>query len=536
MKKLISLLFTLMLAFSLFACGGEAPGDNGRDYELVRGETPVTDRLALESDYEGKSYAKMGEFGPVIADGIGEVELDKCNDGDTAHFLEDGIEITSRFLAIDTPESGHLIEPWGIAAGEYACEIMKNADTIVLEREPAESAKGNYGRFLSYVWVDGRLLNLEMVEQGFSGISGVASYKYADAFYEAEENAQELGLRLFGEEDPSFPKDDAVDVSIETLVENPEEYMYRKVNIEGVVTNRIGNTNDGNGVFIESHDSDYGIYFNLGYRYSAKLNVGYNVIIENARFARDTKDFEAIHITDFLDSDISNPDDFEGSFTPQSIPFEDLTLSHTGRLFEYTGLKVVHVDKANDLFTVEDSDGQIMPVHQHEHIAAERRIDLDTLETGSTIDLKASLSVHDEDLTFFFAFKDDVTLTEEEIEENAGYYFPEELDYDGPDLKSDFETMSLYLEEDGDTTGGGGSFESELIRCIDGDTAVFEYPSQIDSRIESNANSTRFLNIDTPETYQGGEEEWGKTASVYVCDELSNAEGIKLQTDTLETI
>ncbi|MFW6285525.1 MAG: thermonuclease family protein, partial [Bacillota bacterium] len=263
MKHLVSLLLMATLVFSLAACDDEDNEDE-RDYELEKGKTPVTDRLTLEESYEDKTYVEMGDDGPELADGIGEVTLEACNDGDTAHFSDGDVSFTSRFVGIDTPESGHVIEEWGIEAGDYACELMQDADTIVLEREPEESAKGTYGRFLSYVWVDGRLLNLEMVEQGFTNASGVSGYKYADAFYEAQENAEELELRIHGEDDPMIPDEDAVDVTIKELVENPDDYMYRKVNLEGQVTKRLGNTDNGNGVFIESLDSDHGIYFNLG--------------------------------------------------------------------------------------------------------------------------------------------------------------------------------------------------------------------------------------------------------------------------------
>ncbi|MFW6299279.1 MAG: thermonuclease family protein, partial [Bacillota bacterium] len=187
MKQCLSLLLMATLVLTLAACGEN--GEDERDYELEKGKTPVTDRLSLEEDYEDKTYVEMGDSDPELADGIGEVTLEACNDGDTADFKDGDVTFTSRFVGIDTPESGHVIEEWGIEAGEYACEIMEDADTIVLEREPEESTKGTYGRFLSYVWVDGRLLNLEMVEQGYSNASGVSGYKYADAFYEAEENA-----------------------------------------------------------------------------------------------------------------------------------------------------------------------------------------------------------------------------------------------------------------------------------------------------------------------------------------------------------
>jgi endonuclease YncB( thermonuclease family) len=77
----------------------------------------------------------------------------------------------------------------------------------------------------------------------------------------------------------------------------------------------------------------------------------------------------------------------------------------------------------------------------------------------------------------------------------------------------------------------GGAFEVTLLSCTDGDTSRFVYPTDIYDAIRSSAKSTRFLNMDTEETYRGGEEEWGKPASVYTCSLLESATSIVLQTD-----
>ncbi len=99
-----------------------------------------------------------------------------------------------------------------------------------------------------------------------------------------------------------------------------------------------------------------------------------------------------------------------------------------------------------------------------------------------------------------------------------------EMEYDGPLLSEDFYGIGLIDPR-------GGYFEVTLKYCTDGDTAVFNYPVEVYDAITSSAKSTRFLNMDTEETYYGGEEEWGKPASEYTCDLLESAEGIILQTD-----
>ena len=106
----------------------------------------------------------------------------------------------------------------------------------------------------------------------------------------------------------------------------------------------------------------------------------------------------------------------------------------------------------------------------------------------------------------------------------SGFYFPIDMEYDGPLLSEDFDDIDPVDPR-------GGYFEVTLNYCTDGDTAVFHYPEEIYNLITSYAKSTRFLNMDTEETYSGGEEEWGKPASVYTCELLTSAESIVLQTD-----
>jgi len=197
--------------------------------------TPLTDELALDpSAYEGKSFR---------TDGIGEASLAQCIDGDTTFFR--GLGESVRYLYVDTPESTSTIEPWGMAASSYVCDVLTDADTIVLEREPhpeeghpevhpSVGERGTFGRYLGYVWYDNRLLNLELVELGYSRASGIGNSQYAEYFRLAEHNSRMTGAKIFGEDDPDFDAD-PVEASIHDLLHDTEEYIHRFVNVEGVV-------------------------------------------------------------------------------------------------------------------------------------------------------------------------------------------------------------------------------------------------------------------------------------------------------------
>lgn len=103
------------------------------------------------------------------------------------------------------------------------------------------------------------------------------------------------------------------------------------------------------------------------------------------------------------------------------------------------------------------------------------------------------------------------------------FYEVLDLAYDGPYLDESF-----YFIDPIDPRGG--HFEVTLKNCIDGDTAKFDYPQIVYDAIPGFSNNTRFLNMDTEETY-GTPEEWGKPGSNYTCDLLTSAESIVLQTD-----
>lgn len=112
------------------------------------------------------------------------VTLLKCVDGDTAKFLIGKESVTTRFLAIDTPETKHpkkKEEPFGREASDYTCKRLKNAQKIELEYDEASTKEDKYGRRLAWVLVDGELLQSELVEKGYAKVAYLyGDYKYTN--------------------------------------------------------------------------------------------------------------------------------------------------------------------------------------------------------------------------------------------------------------------------------------------------------------------------------------------------------------------
>jgi len=239
--------------------------------------TPFTDRLTLEqSQYENKTFRD---------DGIGEATLNSCTDGDTTNFNAPGF-VTVRYLNIDTPESTITIEPWGPASSRYVCDVLSEADTIVLEYEPhpelghpsehpTVERTGTFGRDLAYVWYDGRLLNLELIELGFSRASATGNSQYGEYLRLADRNARMTGRHIHGESDPLFEQD-VLDVTITELRDNTEAYMYRFVNVEGTITSVSGSDDT-----FDLWDGERTIRVYYGHSISSKIRTGHQVAIMN---------------------------------------------------------------------------------------------------------------------------------------------------------------------------------------------------------------------------------------------------------------
>lgn len=78
------------------------------------------------------------------------------------------------------PESTNKIEPYGKEAAKYTCDKLKKAKKIQLQYDGAK--KDKYGRTLAWVWVDGKLLQKELIKKGYVK----QFYDYGNYSYEAE--------------------------------------------------------------------------------------------------------------------------------------------------------------------------------------------------------------------------------------------------------------------------------------------------------------------------------------------------------------
>lgn len=250
-NKILTLLLFFVLGLLLVGCGKNVtpqPGDKDKIYTDDEIPTPLTDEFKLTKDYEGKDF---------IEDGIGRVTFVSHVDGDTTIFRTlKGQVITVRYLGVDTPESTYKVEPWGFAASNFVKNVMMNAIKnnlpIVLQADElkTERVDSTGKRYLAWVWVDGRLINLELVELCYTATKA-AGTMYAQKMIEASVAAEAFGTRIWNRnlKDPQYDYSTIGEsMSLEELHEKyntvyattNEIDIGKKIRIQGIVTRKFG--------------------------------------------------------------------------------------------------------------------------------------------------------------------------------------------------------------------------------------------------------------------------------------------------------
>jgi micrococcal nuclease len=107
-----------------------------------------------------------------------------------------------RLLGVDTPETvqpGHPVEPWGAEATAFTKEFLASSQPLEIRLD--RRRKDRYGRFLAYVYVDGRMLNEELVRAGLAEVVDYPgdSPQIKRVLRQAEEEARDEQRGLWSE-------------------------------------------------------------------------------------------------------------------------------------------------------------------------------------------------------------------------------------------------------------------------------------------------------------------------------------------------
>lgn len=162
----------------------------------------------------------------VFANTKEKVKFSKCVDGDTAKFERNNKVFTLRFLAVNTPETKSPkkgVEFYGKEASKYTCDRLEKAKTIEIEYDKNSDRSDRYGRKLGWVFLDDKLLQKDLVENGYAKVEYVyGKYKYLDELKKLETIAKKEKIGLWQKETTSDKKTsnkNILDSIIETLNE-----------------------------------------------------------------------------------------------------------------------------------------------------------------------------------------------------------------------------------------------------------------------------------------------------------------------------
>lgn len=130
------------------------------------------------------------------------VTLSRCIDGDTARFYINGEEKSVRFLAINAPEYTKEKEPYGKEASSKVCQLLKNANQIMLEYDDEGTKYDKYNRVLAWVWADDKLVQKVLVQEGLAEVKYLyGDYQYNDELKKLEKQAKEKQLSIWSNQE-----------------------------------------------------------------------------------------------------------------------------------------------------------------------------------------------------------------------------------------------------------------------------------------------------------------------------------------------
>lgn len=135
--------------------------------------------------------------GPSAASGYNVIRFD---DGDTFVVNMDGNRETIRLIGVDTPETRDPRKPvqcFGKAASDFSRQLI-GQQALRLESDPLSSNRDRYNRLLRYAYLpDGRLVNAEIISQGYGFAYTAFPFTKSDQFLELQRRAREAGKGLW---------------------------------------------------------------------------------------------------------------------------------------------------------------------------------------------------------------------------------------------------------------------------------------------------------------------------------------------------
>ncbi len=130
----------------------------------------------------------------------GFYDVSEVFDGDTIAVEMNGKVEKVRLIGVDTPETHDPRKPvecFGYAASDFTKQLIGN-DDVRLKADGLSSNRDRYDRLLRYVYLpDGRLVNLEIIRQGYGFAYTSFPFEKSEEFKANEQTARDQNRGLW---------------------------------------------------------------------------------------------------------------------------------------------------------------------------------------------------------------------------------------------------------------------------------------------------------------------------------------------------
>lgn len=193
------LIGSLTLAASILAGCSSTDGPIPDKNKGTENQTAQTGQEKTSENVQPEQTAGFEEETPV--QGL-KAKVISVTDGDTIKAEINGQVESVRFLLVDTPETNHPRlgeQPFGQEAKAFTKQMLEGK-TVLLEKDVSDRDK--YGRLLYYLYVDGKSVQEELLQNGLARVAYVyaPNTKYVDQYYAIQKKAQELGVGIWSVE------------------------------------------------------------------------------------------------------------------------------------------------------------------------------------------------------------------------------------------------------------------------------------------------------------------------------------------------